>query len=78
MSHLETLPRHLVERALSEQLAIINEMSFDRDKQRRVYIQECLDDIKGGKKVNVLPAGMYLFILQKSIRYYSGAVDPDK
>ena len=36
VSHLETLPRHLVERALSEQLAIINEMNFDRDKQRQV------------------------------------------
>ena len=57
VSHLETLPRHLVERALSEQLAIINEMNFDRDKQRRVYINECLEDIKSSKDQNVLPAG---------------------
>ena len=80
VSHLETLPRHLVERALSEQLAIINEMSFEREKQRRVYINECLEDIKAAKKLHVLPAVIHLHNLCKSYSRGSSSFysKPDK
>lgn len=66
VSHLETLPRQLVERALAEQLAIITEMNLNRDAHRKTYINECIEDIKSAKKANVLPAVVHLHKLCKS------------
>jgi ubiquitin carboxyl-terminal hydrolase 9/24 len=74
VSHLKTLPRHLVERALSEQLAIITEMNQSRDSQRRTYINECVEDIKQGEKLTVLPAVMHLHKLCKSYSKGSSSV----
>ena len=65
-SHLESLPRPLLERAHSEQLAIITEMNLNKDSHRRTYTNACVDDIKKGKREHVLPAIIHLNKLCKS------------
>ena len=60
VSHLKPLPRHLLERALSEQLAIITEINLNRDTHRRKYVQLCVEDIQDGQKEHVLPAVIHL------------------
>ncbi len=67
VSHLESLPRPLLERALSEQLAIITEMNLNRDAHRRTYTNACVEDIKRGKKEHVLSAIIHLHKLCKSV-----------
>ena len=65
-SPLESLPRSLLERAHSEQLAIITEMNLNKDSHRRTYINACVEDIKKGKREHVLPAIIHLYKLCKS------------
>ena len=66
VSHLESLPRSLLERAFSEQLAIISEMNLNKDSIRRKYTEACLEDIKRGRREHVLPAIIHLHKLCKS------------
>ena len=64
-AHLLSLPKVLVERALSEQLAILTEMTVNRDLNRRDYVLQCVDDIKH-KSHCVLPAIKHLHAICKS------------
>ena len=64
-AHLTNLPKHLVERALSEQLAILTDMSYNKDPNRRQYVLHCVDDIKG-KRECILPAIRHLHAICKS------------
>ena len=75
VSHLESLPRHLVERALSEQLAIITDMSMNRDTMRKLYIGNCIDDIKKATEAaHVLPFVLHLHKLCKSFSKGTSAI----
>lgn len=62
---MNNLPKHLVERALSEQLAILTDMTYNKDPNRRQYVLHCVDDIKS-KRDCVLPAVRHLHSICKS------------
>ena len=64
-AHLDCLPKILVERALSEQLAILADMTFHKDANRRTYVLHCVDDIKKQNHC-VLPAVKHLHAICKS------------
>ena len=46
LAHRPGLPKDLVEKALTEQLAILADMSFNKDAARRAYVLKCVDDLK--------------------------------
>ncbi len=46
LSHRPGLDKYLVETALSEQLAILTEQSYQRDKMKREYVLKCVEDVK--------------------------------
>ena len=64
-AHLNNLPKHLIERALSEQLAILTDMSYNKDPNRRQYVLHCVEDIKTRRDC-VLPAVRHLHAICKS------------
>eukprot|EP00095_Tigriopus_kingsejongensis_P003305 maker-scaffold355_size198070-snap-gene-0.39 protein:Tk03305 transcript:maker-scaffold355_size198070-snap-gene-0.39-mRNA-1 annotation:"ubiquitin carboxyl-terminal hydrolase 24 isoform x8" len=46
ISHVDGLPRTLVEKALKEQLSILAGMTVNKVAVRKIYILKCIDDIK--------------------------------
>ncbi len=46
LSHRPKLEKDLVEKALAEQLAILNDLTFNKDAMKRVYVLKCVDDLK--------------------------------
>ncbi|TRY69996.1 hypothetical protein TCAL_02811 [Tigriopus californicus] len=50
ISHVDGLPRPLVENALKEQLAILAEMTVNKVAVRKIYILKCIDDIKASTR----------------------------
>ena len=64
-AHLNNLPKHLIERALSEQLAILTDMTYNKDPNRRQYVLHCVDEIKA-KRDCILPSVRHLHSICKS------------
>ena len=54
LSHLPALSTHLIELALEEHLAILNDSYIVKDQVKRSYVSKCVDDIKkvGYTKIN--------------------------
>jgi len=53
LSHLPALSTHLVELALEEHLAILNDSYTVKDQIKRNYVGKCVEDIKKvGKKIS--------------------------
>ncbi|XP_052775472.1 ubiquitin carboxyl-terminal hydrolase 24-like isoform X3 [Mya arenaria] len=69
LSHLPALSTHLVELALEEHLAILNDSYTVKDQVKRNYVSKCVDDIKKG--VCVLPTLKQLHQLSKNILKHS-------
>ena len=69
LSHLPALSTHLIELALEEHLAILNDSYTVKDQVKRQYVSKCVDDIKKG--ACVLPALKQLHQLSKNILKHS-------
>ncbi|XP_060555692.1 ubiquitin carboxyl-terminal hydrolase 24-like isoform X1 [Ruditapes philippinarum] len=69
LSHLPALSTHLIELALEEHLAILNDSYIVKDQVKRSYVSKCVDDIKKG--VCVLPTLKQLHQLSKNILKHS-------
>ena len=69
LSHLPALSTHLIELALEEHLAILNDSYTVKDQVKRQYVAKCVEDIKKG--ACVLPALKQLHQLSKNILKHS-------
>ncbi|KAL4237153.1 Ubiquitin carboxyl-terminal hydrolase 24 [Mactra antiquata] len=65
LSHLPKLSTHLIELALDEHLAILNDSYTVKDQIKKNYVSKCVEDIKKG--VCVLPTLKQLHQLSKNI-----------
>ena len=65
-AHLPSLPKVLVERALSEQLAILTEMTTNKDSSRRDYVFKCVEDDIKAMSHCVLPAIRHMHSICKT------------
>ncbi|XP_052274227.1 ubiquitin carboxyl-terminal hydrolase 24-like isoform X2 [Dreissena polymorpha] len=73
LSHLPALSTHLIELAMEEHLAILNDSYTVKDQVKRNYLSKCVDDIKKG--VCVLPTLKQLHQLSKNILKHSHKQD---
>jgi len=51
LSHVRDLQKHLVEKALAEQLNILSEINFNKDANKRAYVMKCVEHLKKGEHV---------------------------
>ncbi len=78
ISHLPELPKHLVEQALTEQLSVLTEMTFNKEATKRTYVFKCVDSIKKANKSVVISAKHLYDICKSYSKGTSAYHKPDK